>query len=145
MSVMHFVNEVQFLNATLVLALPRVCCYMPCYKDMCVWITTKILFNDLGFKFNGCTIFISFIIICVILIIDNIPFSCCKFFGDLLSAPSNRYAIYCVSIFMRSQNQTAVAAFCENSKIVSSDSFIEEKNCCSFISFKSSNEINLFL
>ena len=60
-------------------------CYIPCYKNICIWIITKILFNDFGFKFNGCTISISFTIVCVISIIDNIQFSCCKFWRFIIS------------------------------------------------------------
>ena len=61
------------------------CCYIPCYKNICVWIITKIWFNDFGFKFNGCTITFSFTIICVVLISDNIPFSCRKFWRLTIS------------------------------------------------------------
>ena len=38
MCVMHFVNGAQFLNATLVLATRTI----PCYKNICVRIITKI-------------------------------------------------------------------------------------------------------
>ena len=47
-------------------------CYVSCYKNICIWIIAKIWFNGFGFKFYGCTTFISFTIVCIILIIDNI-------------------------------------------------------------------------
>ena len=71
-----FVNGAQFLNATFLLALPPAPFLLALSP---VWIITKIWFNDFSFKFNGCTIFISITIVCIILIINNIPFSCCKF------------------------------------------------------------------
>ena len=66
-------------------------------------------------------------------------------FEDSLSASPNKFTIFCVSIFIRSQNQATVAAFCENSKVACSDFSMIKKHCYFFISSKSSNEINLLL
>ena len=79
------------------------CCYISCYKNICVWIITKIWFNDFSFKFNGCTIFISITIVCIILIINNTPFSRCEFSfaKDSLSVLPNKFAIFCVSIIIQ--------------------------------------------
>ena len=91
-------------------------CYIPCYKNICVWIIPKILFNDFGFEFDGCTTFISFIIVRVILI----HFLVANFQYSLLVSP-NKFTIFWVSIFILSENQITVTAFCENSKVAISD------------------------
>ena len=57
---------------------------------------------------------------CIILIIDSIAFLV-ENFEDSLLVSRNKFAIFCVSIFIHSQNQTTVAAFCEDPKVVSSD------------------------
>ena len=105
------------------------CCYIPYYKNICFLIITKIWFNGFGFKFNDCTIFISIAIVSysdhwyVILLtfdIDMYLFLVANF-EDSLSASTNKFTIFWVFIFICSQNQTTVAAFCENSEVVSSD------------------------
>ena len=115
-------------------------CYVSCYKNICVWTIAKTWFNGLSFKFNGRTIFISFTINCIILIIDTIPFSFASF-KDSLLVSTNRFAFLCVSIIISSQNKKLLQHFVRF-KSCFFWLFDDEKHCCS-ISFKFSSKINL--
>ena len=69
------------------------CRYVSCYKNICVWIITEIWFNDLGFKFNGCAIFISITIVCFIWSLITYHFLVANFKDSLHSSPS-KFAIF---------------------------------------------------
>ena len=114
------------------------CCYIPCYKNICVWIITKIWFNKFGFKFNCCTIFTFFAIVCVILITDNIPFSCYKFWRFIISITPKIYNLLSFDFYTWSKlNNCCSILWKFKSRFFWL--FNDEKHCCSIISFKSSN------
>ena len=81
------------------------CCYVSCYKNICSWIIAKTWFNGLSFKLN-----------CIILIIDNIPFSFASF-KDSLLVSTNKFAFFCVSIIISSQKQKLLQHFVKIEKL----------------------------
>ena len=87
-------------------------------------------FNDFSFKFSGCTIFISFTVDCVILIIDNIPFSS----QDSLSASPNKFAFFLVPLLYTVKTKQLLQNFVKLQVVSSDFSMIKNIVVSSFLS-----------
>ena len=115
--------------------------YISCYKNICIWLITKTCFNNFCFKLNAWIIFISFTIFCVILIIDNMPFSCCKFWRFIIIITQYVYNLLSFQFYTWSKSNNC-SSILWKFKSCFFWLFNYKKIFCSSISLKSSNKIN---
>ena len=108
-------------------------CYVSCYKNICIWIITKIWFSNF---FSNLILepFSSpspYSVLFWWLITYHLLLA--KFEDSLLASP-NKFTVFWVFIFIPGQNQTMVAKFWVNLKVVSSDFSMMKNVASSFLS-----------
>ena len=93
--VTHLVNGSQFYKCSIGVWTTTCSCYISCYKNRFIWRITNISSDNFCLKFKAWINFIFFTIFCFILIINNIPLSCCKFRRLIVRIIYQSYNLLC--------------------------------------------------